>query len=156
MELLLDRIRKIRDCEVLPSHGLPNISNLLPSDLVEFYKLCGGVKLFKNEEYCVEIVCPEELVLANPVIVGELCPEDISSQWYIIAKGGAEESITIDLAPERLGRCYDSFVDVHAVAGSCSIIALSFHELLERLIINKGKYWYWLRDDFQSLGDAYD
>jgi hypothetical protein len=25
-----------------------------------------------------------------------------------------------------------------------------------RLINNKGQYWYGLRDDFNSLGDAYD
>jgi len=36
------------------------------------------------------------------------------------------------------------------------IIATSFTDLIERLISSDGKLWYWLRDDFISLGDAYD
>jgi hypothetical protein len=99
---------------------------------------------------------PSGFVLANPVIVGELCPEDITAEWYIVAHAGSQETLTIDLNSSRLGRCYDSFWDRHGVPGSCKIIALSFTDLLRRLIENSGRYWYWLRDDFKSLGDAYD
>jgi hypothetical protein len=35
-------------------------------------------------------------------------------------------------------------------------VATSFERLLEQLIESRGAYWYWLQDNFQSLGDAYD
>lgn len=156
MESLLSKIKKLDNCEVLPPVGMPLIDRPIPSDMEEFYKLCGGVKLFSNKDYGIQIVAPREFVLANPVIVGELYEEDISSSWYIVAKGGSDEIISIDLDPTRVGRCYDSFYDTHAVAGSCAIVAGSFTELLEKLIENQGGYWYWLKDNFDHIGDAYD
>ncbi len=33
--------------------------------------------------------------LANPVIVGDLCEEDISSNWYIKCNDGKNEFLTI-------------------------------------------------------------
>jgi len=154
---IISRIERIRDCEVLPPSGKPTIKDgmLLPPDLYEFYDICGGVRLFQKSNYKTNIVTPEEFVLANPVIVGEECEEDISSNWYIIANDGSGEFLTIDLGDKRTGRCYDSFYDRHAVAGESKIIASSFTDLLERIILNKGEYWYWLNDQF-DLGDAYD
>ena len=55
------------------------------------------------------------MILANPVIIGELCEEDISSKWYIICKDLEENYITFDSSVERNGRCYDSFWDRHGV-----------------------------------------
>lgn len=55
----------------------------LPNELKIFYENCGGVSLFANKEYGFIIVSPEKMVLANLVIVGELCEEDILSKWYI-------------------------------------------------------------------------
>ena len=31
---------------------------MLPSDVKEFYSLCGGLILFENEEYAIHIVKP--------------------------------------------------------------------------------------------------
>ena len=42
------------------------------------------------------------------------------------------------------------------MVGECPIIARTFTELLENLVCNKGKHWYWLRDEFIQIGDAYD
>ena len=64
--------------------------------------------------------------------------------------------ISIDLTPERYGQCYDSFIGTHSLIGDTSIIAKNFTELLQNLYLGKGQYWYWLQDDFQYLGDAYD
>lgn len=116
----------------------------------------GGALLFEKADYSILIVPPQDFQLANPIIVGELCEEDISSDWYICATDRNGEYITIDLNPGRLGRCYDSFYDRHGVVGECSIIATSFTDLLERLIENRGRHWYWLQEDFIPLGDAYD
>jgi len=128
----------------------------LPDDIKEFYNLCGGVSLYLSGESTANIVPPNEFILANPLIVGERCVNDITSNWYIVANDGNGDYLTIDLEKERLGRCYDSFWDSHGVVGECPIIANSFTEILERLIDNKGQHWYWLSDGFEALGDAYD
>jgi hypothetical protein len=80
---------------------------------------------------------------------------DISYDWFIIGKS-SEQYITIDLNPDRLGRCYDSFWDRHGVPADCQIIAKSFTDLLQKLFDGNGDYWYWLKDDFTYIGDAYD
>jgi hypothetical protein len=159
VEQLIRQIRALPHCHVLEPTGLPKADetkHILPDDLKEFYNLCGGLVLFENKEYPIYVVSPDKFVLANPVIVGELCEEDISSNRYIICNDGNDEYLTIDLDEERLGKCYDSFFDRHGLVGESQIIATSFTDLLERLINNKGQYWFWLRDDFNPLGDAYD
>lgn len=155
---IIARLRATPGCEVFPPSGMPIINNwhVMPNDLRRFYEQCGGLSLFKERDYSLLIVPPSRCVLANPVIVGEVAEEDISSSWYIIADDGSEDYLTIDLSQERLGRCYDSFHEVHGVAGSSPVIALSFTDLLVNLYKNAGAYWYWLRQDFISLGDAYD
>ncbi|MFO1063062.1 MAG: SMI1/KNR4 family protein [Pirellulales bacterium] len=153
---LVESIRREKDCEVLPVGLLPSVEgNELPPDLVEFYSVAGGAVLFREAPYEFQIASAEDFVRANPIIVGDACDEDISHDWYIIAKSG-EQYITIDLGPGRVGKCYDSFWDRHGVPGSCPIIATSFRDLLERLLISHGKVLFWLEPQFENLGDAYD
>ncbi|QHW32810.1 SMI1/KNR4 family protein [Paenibacillus rhizovicinus] len=158
MEELIARIRMTPDCIVLPPSGLPATDEhlRLPEDVRTFYALCGGVTLYQFADYSVNIVPPEEFEPANPVIVGERCEDDISAQWYIAADDGNGDYFTIDLAPERCGKCYDSFHETHGLVGNTPVIARSFTELLERLLANKGQYWYWLDEGFEPLGDAYE
>ena len=155
---LINEIKNSKDCFVYPPCGIPVIGEnvKLPSDLKKFYEVCGGIDLFKNKQYGFEIVKPKEFVLANPLIIGELCEEDISSKWYIICKDIDYNYITIVLCKEYIGRCYDSFWVRHGVVGECSVIAISFTELVERLFRSKGKSLYWLDDNFEYIGDAYD
>lgn len=155
---LIEEIKNLPNCIVYPSKGLPKVESkhYLPEDIKEFYELCGGITLFENQSYIANIVSPDEFILANPIIVGELCEEDITSEWYIIANDGNGDYMTIDLNPERMGRCYDSYWDRHGVVGECDVIAITFTDLLQRLVKNSGQRWYWLRDDFASMGDAYD
>lgn len=158
IEELIKKISKMNNCKIEPANQMPILKNghKLPEDLKKFYELCGGIELFKNSNYKISIMSPQEFKLANPIIVGELCEEDISSEWYIIAKDINGEYITIDLNYDRLGKCYDSFWDRHGVVGECSIIALSFFELLEKLVKSNGEYYYWLEDNYMPYGDAYD
>ncbi|WP_235941351.1 SMI1/KNR4 family protein [Paenibacillus puerhi] len=155
---LLIKIKTLPDCIVYPPTVSPIVEreHVVPLDVHEFYKICGGIELFTSSDYSISIVSPKKFVLANPVIVGERCEGDISSNWYIVADDGNGDYLTIDLAKERLGKCYDSFWDKHGVAGDCPIIATSFTDLLLRFMETKGKRWYWLQDDFVSMGDAYD
>jgi antitoxin YokJ len=164
MNQLLTTIASIPDCVVLPEADLPKVASdyELPQDLVEFYSLCGGVELFGSSAYSMEIVASGRLVRANPVIFSGMDEQqiqqtsnDISWSWHIIGEGENRQYVTIDLAPERLGRCYDSFWDTHAMPGSSPIIALTFTELLSRLLDSQGNHWYWLQPDFSFIGDAY-
>lgn len=61
-----------------------------------------------NSEYPYRFVRTDEVFLANPVIVGDLCLDDISSDWYIIVEYSHGEYLTIELDFGHLGRCYDS------------------------------------------------
>lgn len=162
---LLNLIGRTPDCVVNPAQGLPTIdsNHVLPDDLIEFYKLCGGVSFFSSSAYYMEILPPDRFVLANPVIfigVGEselrASISDISWSWYIVGEGANRQFMTIDLSSERLGRCYDSFWDSHAMPGYSPIIAKSFTELLNKLFANRGRHWYWLQPEFRSIGDAYE
>jgi hypothetical protein len=154
---LIAEIGRSSGCSVAPPTGLPSLraGDRLPDDLLEFYQICGGVRFFDQSDYPVQIVGPTSLVRSNPVIVRSECPDDITDSWYIVARSGGDEAISIDCHPARLGRCYDSFWDHHGIVGECAVVALSFTELLRRLFENRGGYWYWLGENGFSHGDAY-
>ncbi len=162
---LLITVASDPECLVYPVQAMPRINSehLLPNDLKDFYNLCGGISLFQASAYSMKIVPPNKFLLANPFFFKGISDEelqtsknDISWSWYIVGEGENGQYITIDLAPGRLGRCYDSFWDCHAMPGYTQIIAKSFSELLFRLVENQGKHWYWLQNEFLSYGDAYD
>lgn len=156
MPELIEAIRKQADCTLKPAVTLPDVgTDRLPNDLEEFYLLAGGATLFLNSPFGIEIVSPIEFVRANPIIVGDSCKDDITYEWYIVAKNGGQY-ITVDLAPSRLGRCYDSFWDRHGIPGNCQVVAQSFTDLLERLLQSKGESLFWLGPQFESIGDAYE
>ena len=159
MRELLGRIAGLDGCDLLPRAGQPSLGPglALPEDLRAFYDLCGGAVLFHDALYSVVIRGPESLVPANPVIIGEPCPEDLTGTWHLVADGSdGSQFMSIDLHPDRLGRCYDSFHEIHGVAGSCPVIAASFTDFLERLVVSAGGRWFWLEPGFEPLGDAYD
>lgn len=155
---VLRRIAADDACKLLPPSGMPAVASehRIPEDVLEFYRVAGGAALFSGSNYDYSIVGPKEVRPANLVMGLDSGGSDISDAWYIIATDGEGEYLTIDLDLARLGKCYDSFHEIHGVAGSMPIIARSFTELLQRLLDNRGEYPYWLRDDFAKLGDAYD
>jgi hypothetical protein len=159
MESLISRIQSTQGCKIHPYKN--NVLKVgkehkIPQDLKHFFDRCGGATLFEGSDYEIEILPPDSIVLANPLLVGELCEEDISSNWYVIAKDCDGQYITIDFDGSRLGRCYESFTDSHGLVGDCPIIANSFSDFLDQLLIAKGRYCYWTESSFKSLGDAYD
>jgi hypothetical protein len=158
IDRLLAAASRASGCVVHPPAGLPVVGagHQLPDDLQAFYSACGGVDLYTRSLYPISLLPPHQVVPANPVIVGAQYEDDISASWYLIARSDQDEYVTIDLHPDRLGRCYDSFPEVHGVAGSCSVVAMSFTDLFAHLLGAAGGRWYWLEDAFGSLGDAYD
>ncbi len=154
----VESIRSRSDCRALPAAGISNVEagHRLPDDLADFYAECGGADLFVGKDFGVRICAPAELVPSNPEIVGEQVPDDITSSWYLVARGGGGQYLSIDLHPDRLGLCYDSFYEVHGVAGSSPVVGRSFTELVHRLLSGDGGHWYWLEPGWSPLGDAYD
>ncbi|MBD3922930.1 SMI1/KNR4 family protein [Paenibacillus sp. PR3] len=140
---------------------------MMPKQVIDFYSVCGGLSLFKSSDNCIEILPPMDVLPSNKVILSEetynelLLDEelDISMNWYTIGRYDCYEYISIDFSIDRnrAGRCYDSFHETHAISGSNQIITKSLEELIERAFINNGEYpYFWLRDDFESIGDAYE
>lgn len=158
VEDLVEAASRDSRCRVHPSVGIPNVATGLsmPEDLSIFYHNCGGIDMFLDRDYGISIVSPDDFVPSNPVIVGEQVPDDITATWYIIARTPNGEHLSIDLSPDRSGKCYDSFYEVHGIVGECPVIATSFSGLLESLLNAEGGYWFWLSTDFAELGDAYD
>ncbi|WP_337104229.1 SMI1/KNR4 family protein [Paenibacillus sp. YIM B09110] len=155
---LIQDAKTLKNCEVNPTSGLPILrpSHVLPPDLKEFYEVCGGKLLFNDSDFSYRVLPPMEFKSANLEILGEEVEDDITNDWYTVVDCGNGDFITIDLHPERLGRCYDSFHETHGLVGDTPIIALSFTELLQQLLQHKGKLIYWLDENFKALGDAYD
>ena len=154
---LLDRVESLARsglCNVEPDAGTADHPPL-PADLSAFHGRFSEVTLFPSALFPLTIVAPSGVRQANLALLGESYSEDRSSTWYIVAKA-SEQFVTIDLSEQRLGRCYDSFWDTHAVAGSCNVIANSFAEFLERAIRAEGRHFYWCEPDFNAHGDAYD
>ncbi len=164
---LVARIQATPDCTVADPISradlhLPALhpGHVLPDDLREFCDVCGGLTLFERSPYPMIVVPPPEVMLANAILFSGLMPEeqlasleDISWTWYLIARDEKRRYLTIDLSPERLGRCYDSSPGNHAHPGSSTIVAFSFTELLTHLYEDQGLHLF---PKVVSLGDAYD
>lgn len=72
-----------------------------------FFTNFSRIVFYPGSDYPVTVVGIENFDSGNPLIVGEAIENNISNDWYIIANGHNSQYITIDLASDRLGRCYD-------------------------------------------------
>jgi antitoxin YokJ len=158
IKAFLRSIAHTADCAVLPPGGGPSIDgerHHVPEDVAEFYRLCGGVSLFAESDYSIEIVAPHKLRPTNERMFRGLRPDQIATSyghpcwdWYTIADAGNGQHISVDLHPDRLGRCYDAFWETYPAESG--LVATSFTDLVERLYANGGNYWYWLEADFRE------
>ena len=158
IEKLIFQMRKHKNIIVRKPSMQPNISkgHTLPTDVKEFYELCGGVSFYtKCGGFPINVLSPLEVQPANIKIIGKQFDDDISSSWYLIADALDGNYISIDFEPSRLGRCYESFEYSHAIAGNCPILAVSFTQLLMSLFCYEGDYFFWKEKSFNTLGDAY-
>ena len=153
IERLVAKVTDQDNWQVIPAHAaswdlLPKAP---PDDLADFARLCGAIRTPAG------LVIAQRVRHAQRAILGEEHPEDRSFHWYVIAEDdttSTAERTVIALYPTRLGRCYDAFWDRFAVAGSMPVIAMSFTDLLTRVIDAEGAP-YWSSETLQ-LGDAYD
>jgi hypothetical protein len=159
---LIEIIKLDKNCEVKPANKEIILPTNIPNDLKEFYELTNGIKLFENEAYGITIVGREEFIPTNKHLFSddvnwEELEKEVCNKWYLVAKvDEMSQYISIDLTSERNGQCYDSYYETHSLQGDSEIIAKNFTELVTKLYQNKGQHWYWLQDDFEKLGDAYD
>ena len=141
--------------------GIPivNRNHIVPEDLRRFYSLCGGLTLGSDSDFPAEVLPPQQVVRANPILFGELYGtgpiDSISENWYLIARYENDDYITIDFSDVRLGWCYNSFFGYHANPGYCKILAHSFTELLSLLAQNPGGVELPDADYLPDYGDAY-
>ena len=163
LQEIFELIEKDPACEVEYRTTPLNQQELnIPSDLDEVRNRYRTVSLFTDQPYGIVLLPTHELVTTNSLlypendVIWEELAGDLSEHWYVVASSEQlSQFISIDLSPERLGLCYDSYIDTHATPGDSMIIARNFTELLERLYNSKGQYWYWLESNL-SYGDAYD
>lgn len=159
---ILEEIKSTPGCELLPIIK-SNYEKKLPDDLEYFFKNYGGINFFIDMPYGITVVGAHDFKNSNAYlfpeddIIWEELDGDISNDWFIIAKSeNLSQYISIDLNDDRLGHCYDSFIETHANPESSPIIAKSFTELLKKILDEKGVNWYWLAKDFENYGDAYE
>lgn len=160
---VLQKIESDPNCKLLKRESIQKSNLKLPSDLKYFYENYDSLELFVNKTYGIRIVSLNEFIPTNKRlypeddIIWEELEDDISNEWFLIAESKElSQYISIDLRKSHLGYCYDSFLETHATPDESMIIAKSFTELLEKLYSGNGKDWFWLDDEFESYGDAYD
>lgn len=156
---LLADLRSRADCHFTSATHLPSIPPdlQLPLDLAAFYQQFSEANLFSDDgiDPPCRLVPPAEFVPVGIAIMGEPPETRIERSWYAVADVRDGNYLAIDLLPSRLGRCYDCFHESYGEPGYCTVIALSFTELLNRIAEAEGNA-FWLDEDFEGYGDAYD
>lgn len=157
LDPVLEELVMTPGCVVLPPVGRPVLDprHRLPDDLARFYDLCGGALVQPTPAFGLAVHGPADLRPSNGELALEGRPGDRSQHWYLVAHvvDAPLELVSIDLHPDRLGRCADSFWDVHASPGNCALVATSFTDLVARALQHRGEGSWWLD---APLGDAYD
>lgn len=158
IEEIIDRMRTMSCCQLLPPQGLPTLPHgmLLPADLLYFYGKAGGAVLFGSRNSPTIILAPDQFQRIDLGICGECFASGPFEHWFALADVQDGNYIAIDLNPRFCGHCYDAFHETFAMPGYVAIVASSFTNLLERLLAAEGRCSYWLQDDFQQLGEAFD
>ncbi len=164
LDILLESIRKDGNCRVFPPKNSIHLQKNIPDDLKQFYQLTDGISLFEDKSYNVSIVGRGDFIPINKKLFlfesedqEERDKNEVSSAWFLIAKNESlDQYISIDLTKERFGQCYDSFSETHSLVGNSQIIAKNFTQLLNMLYKSGGENWFWLGENFEYLGDAYD
>ena len=167
---IINTIQHDKACKVV-KRVTPFRSDIeLPADLQYFYENYESMELFIEKPFGLRIVpyskfipilketYPEKLYPADDSIWEDF-QGDICHEWFVIAE--SEEMgqyISIDMKEPCVGYCYDTPYEAPAQPGMNIIIAKSFTELLEQIYKSKcdGETWFWLDNNFQSYGDAYD
>ena len=125
----------------------------LPADLLAFYRSSNGAYLHESKgsgdfqvggRWWKWRVLPVEELRDIAAIYGidETCPmADTLRQWIALVDVLDSDYLAVDVAPERSGQIIDCFHETIGWEGYHAIIAMSFTELLERLMESRDPYW---------------
>jgi hypothetical protein len=134
------------DCEVLPFSGMPalNQGDVLPEQLAEFYKLCGGIRIkrFNDCFYSWYVSKPTDFRAAVGVIhQGEMSDSERafwSAHWansfYVVAETEGSGEVIVTSCGDRFRGLY---FDGHRETFGCDkmpVIAQSLAELIVLLV----------------------
>jgi hypothetical protein len=159
MTELLAKIATTPGCTVAPPSGLPTLPDgaMLPADVREFYEHAGGALLHAERVISgsIRILGPLEVKRIDQVIIGQPFEAGPFPWWLAIAEVGIGNYLALDVSPQHAGLCYDAFRETFARPGYANVIAGSFTDLLNRLLAHHDDSTYWLRDDFQPLGEGF-
>ena len=86
VQRILKAISESKDCLLLKRehHVNVDVGYLLPDDLRYYLENYNSIIFWKNSEYSVKIVGIEDFKKANPVIIGEEVPDDISNNGSVL------------------------------------------------------------------------
>ncbi|QPQ30190.1 SMI1/KNR4 family protein [Lysinibacillus sp. JNUCC 51] len=160
---IINKIEQDSNCRLVKKITDFKSELALPEDLHYFFSNYDSLQMFLDKPYGIKIVSSNEFIPTSKRlypeddVIWEELEDDISNDWYLIAESEQiNQYISIDMSNSHFGYCYDSFLETHATPGDSQIIAKSFTELLEHLYSSKGENWFWLAENFESYGDAYD
>ncbi len=161
MAPLITQFRARHRWIVKPSSSVQLLSNTLhdpwltiPKSLIEFYTSCGGIEnsIYQDEDLPLSIVTPEKFKWVPEEILGNVLEkvqtnieEEIFWNWYIIGRGDTNEYVAIDLAPERLEKCYFFNFYLLGQKNTMPLVANSLEELLQVFLeaVEIGEAWDW-------------
>lgn len=156
---ILDQLRNDDTCVMSPPCGLPQVAPglELPADVVRFYERAGGMVLRKDGR-CgsrARIVTPQEFDRIDSTIVGEMFAAGPFKYWYAIVDVEDGNYLAIDIGHDHSGKCLDCFHETFADPGYVKVVALSFTDLLMRIINHQDDSAFWLQDEFEALGEGF-
>jgi cell wall assembly regulator SMI1 len=128
----------------------------LPEDIKAFYRRYRSVKLFGKADFLYRFVPVSEMHRTRLDICGEDTDEWGPDTWLTVCDVQDNNYIAIDVASKD-GEKYnyiDCFHETFAEPGSCTVIAKSFSELLERALHGGQDTVYYLDERFLGYGDA--
>ena len=98
LQRILKSISETNGCKLVKREKPINIEIgiILPDDLRFYFENYTSITFWEKSNYSVKIVGIEGFKKANPIIIGEDAPDDISNNWFIIADDNPQ-FITIDL-----------------------------------------------------------
>ncbi|EKS1844531.1 hypothetical protein ACOZ06_000317 [Cronobacter muytjensii] len=130
-------------CNIMPPVEIPSFLSL-PDDLLYFYKNFSSVVFFPDSEYPFEIISPCDIKRSDFVVLGEDANDPETQEWYTLVKCN-DQLISIDLKKGKsFGCCFDSFWDIYGTINDDTLIAVSFTELVIKIINSKGNSLFWI------------
>lgn len=122
----------------------------LPADLLEFYNLCGGAELAKDDD--TEIMGPDALGPVAALQLGADNADYFPAHWIAFLDLHSGDYVAIDLAlSDPRGAILDCD---HNDAGPLHIIATDFTQFLHQLLTNADSH-FWIHPLYKRLGQIH-